>query len=220
MRISVQVTPVPIRMLSVACAIPPSVDQTNGLWPCSLTQGWKWSEMSPNVNPARSAICACRTSSFGGWSSEERAKPSSMRRKYLFAPPRNEASTLGGSSRRRGAAGAVGGRSAAERALHSHTVCAAGGCERRADRTTPAARRPALRQHRRDGGGAHERPAVLQARGTGVAARGERRTSRGRCVHAAAPRERCGSALGRRLRRRPRPVLLDPPPLRPNDVFR
>jgi len=77
-RISGQVTPVPIRIVSVACAIPPSVDQTNGLWPCSLTHGWKWSEMSPNVKPARSAICAWRTSSFGGWSSEERAKPSSM----------------------------------------------------------------------------------------------------------------------------------------------
>src|SRR3954463_9322667 len=48
--------------------------------------------MSPNVKPARSAICACPTSSLGGWSSEERAKPSSMRRKYLFAARRNEAS--------------------------------------------------------------------------------------------------------------------------------
>jgi hypothetical protein len=24
----------------VACAIPPSVDQTNGLWPCFVVQGW------------------------------------------------------------------------------------------------------------------------------------------------------------------------------------
>ena len=58
MRIKGQVTPVPIRILSVAWAIPPSVDQTNGLCPWSLTHGWKWSEISPNVKPARSAICA------------------------------------------------------------------------------------------------------------------------------------------------------------------
>ncbi len=30
-RISGQVTPVPMPIVSVACAIPPSVDQTNGL---------------------------------------------------------------------------------------------------------------------------------------------------------------------------------------------
>ena len=37
------VTPVPTRIVSVACAIPPSIDQTNGLWPWGSIQGWKWS---------------------------------------------------------------------------------------------------------------------------------------------------------------------------------
>jgi len=40
MRISGQVTPVPTRIFSVARAIPPSVDQTNELWPCFVIHGW------------------------------------------------------------------------------------------------------------------------------------------------------------------------------------
>ena len=48
----------------------------------------------------------------------------------------------------------------------------------------------------------------------------ERCPARRRRVHAAALRERRGPTLGRRLRRRLRPVLLDPPPLRLDDVLR
>ena len=40
MRIRGQVTPVPTRIVVVACAMPPSVDQTNGLCPCLSIHGW------------------------------------------------------------------------------------------------------------------------------------------------------------------------------------
>ena len=40
MRIIGQVTPVPTRIVVVACAMPPSVDQTNGLCPCLSIHGW------------------------------------------------------------------------------------------------------------------------------------------------------------------------------------
>jgi len=36
-----QVTPVPTLRRSVACAMPPITDHTNGLWPCLSIQGWK-----------------------------------------------------------------------------------------------------------------------------------------------------------------------------------
>ena len=72
-RIVGHVTPVPSRRRSVACAIPPITVHTNGLWPCSSTHGWKWSEMSANVKPASSASRALRTRSPGGCSSEESA---------------------------------------------------------------------------------------------------------------------------------------------------
>ena len=44
----------------------PITVQTNGLWPCASTHGWKWSEISANSNPASSASHAKRTRSFGG----------------------------------------------------------------------------------------------------------------------------------------------------------
>ena len=53
-RIGGHVTPVPSRIRSVACAIPPITLQTNGLCPCASTQGWKWSLISANVKPASS----------------------------------------------------------------------------------------------------------------------------------------------------------------------
>ena len=44
-RVVGQVTPVPTRIRSVACEIPPRTAHTNGLLPCWSTQGWKWSEI-------------------------------------------------------------------------------------------------------------------------------------------------------------------------------
>ena len=46
-----QVTPVPTRTVDVVWATPPRTDQTNGLWPCSSIQGWKWSEMDRKSKP-------------------------------------------------------------------------------------------------------------------------------------------------------------------------
>lgn len=66
------VTPVPIRMRSVACAIPPITLHTNGLWPWRSIRGWKWSEMKANGKPASSASRAWRTSSRGPCSSHAR----------------------------------------------------------------------------------------------------------------------------------------------------
>jgi hypothetical protein len=40
MRIVGQVTPVPTRIVEVARATPPSVDQTKGLCPCFEIHGW------------------------------------------------------------------------------------------------------------------------------------------------------------------------------------
>lgn len=51
------VTPVPTRS-SVAAPIAPITLQTNGLWPCSSTHGWKWSEIIGSANPACSAATA------------------------------------------------------------------------------------------------------------------------------------------------------------------
>jgi len=42
MRISGHVTPVPIRKVSVACAMPPIVVHTNGLCPVFEIHGWMW----------------------------------------------------------------------------------------------------------------------------------------------------------------------------------
>ncbi len=50
----------------------PSTDQTNGLCPCTSSQGWKWSEIHSASNPACSARFAWRTSSFGECSSLDR----------------------------------------------------------------------------------------------------------------------------------------------------
>ena len=70
-RVVGQVTPVVTRM-SVASDSAPITDQTNGLWPCSSIQGWKWSEIQRAWKPASSASFACRTSSAGPFSSQER----------------------------------------------------------------------------------------------------------------------------------------------------
>lgn len=43
----------------------PITDHTNGLFPCSPSRGWKWSEIHSRSNPAASASRACRTSSRG-----------------------------------------------------------------------------------------------------------------------------------------------------------
>ena len=45
---------------------------TNGLLPCSLFHGWKWSLIHRPSNPARSAALACSTSAAGPYSSVER----------------------------------------------------------------------------------------------------------------------------------------------------
>jgi len=47
-------------------------DHTCPLWPCSSSQGWKWPEIHSASKPASSASLACRTSSCGGYSSEDR----------------------------------------------------------------------------------------------------------------------------------------------------
>ena len=70
-RISGQVTPVATSIRSVACAIPPSTLQTNGLWPCASIHGWKWSEIIANEKPRSSARAVSRTRSSGGCSSDE-----------------------------------------------------------------------------------------------------------------------------------------------------
>src|SRR6185437_1269531 len=53
----------------------PITDQTNGLWPCAPVHGWKWSEIHNRSKPACSASRACRTSSFGPNSSQDRKYP-------------------------------------------------------------------------------------------------------------------------------------------------
>ena len=52
MRIIGHVTPVPTRIVSVACAMPPSVDHTNGLWPCASIHGWIVVGDQAEVKPA------------------------------------------------------------------------------------------------------------------------------------------------------------------------
>ncbi len=66
------VTPVPIRIRDVACAMAPSTVQTCGLCPWAPIQGWKWSEMRAYAKPASSARRTWATSSSGGNSSLER----------------------------------------------------------------------------------------------------------------------------------------------------
>ena len=77
-RIVGHVTPVPSRIRSVACEIPPITDQTNGLWPCESVHGWKWSEIIANSSPVSSARRASWTRSFGGSSSYQTARPKSV----------------------------------------------------------------------------------------------------------------------------------------------
>ena len=56
----------------VAWETAPITDHTNGLWPCSSSQGWKWSEIHRASNPASSASRAWRTRSAGPYSSQDR----------------------------------------------------------------------------------------------------------------------------------------------------
>jgi hypothetical protein len=50
----------------------PITDHTNGLWPWASVHGWKWSEIQSRSKPACSACWACRTSSRGPYSSQDR----------------------------------------------------------------------------------------------------------------------------------------------------
>lgn len=59
----------------VASESAPITDHTNGLWPCSSFQGWKWSEIHSASNPASCARLAWSTSSFGPNCSQERKYP-------------------------------------------------------------------------------------------------------------------------------------------------
>jgi len=72
MRIVGQVTAVVTFSFWVTDAIPPSTDQTNGLCPCSSSQGWKWSLIHNASKPACSARPAAFTSSLPGCSSLDR----------------------------------------------------------------------------------------------------------------------------------------------------
>ena len=56
------VTPVPTSSRSVACAMAPRTPHTKGLWPCSDTHGWKWSEIIAVVKPVASPSVASSTS--------------------------------------------------------------------------------------------------------------------------------------------------------------
>ena len=47
-------------------------DHTKLDWPCSSSQGWKWSDIHSASKPACSASLACLTSSAGSYSSEDR----------------------------------------------------------------------------------------------------------------------------------------------------
>ena len=71
MRISGHVTAVPSPIRSVTDAMPPIVLQTNPLWPCASTHGWKWSEIRRWSKPASSACFALATRSVGVCSSDE-----------------------------------------------------------------------------------------------------------------------------------------------------
>jgi hypothetical protein len=59
--------------------IAPIVDHTNGLWPCSSIQGWKWSEIHSAWKPACCARRACSTNAPGPCSSLDRKQPIFMR---------------------------------------------------------------------------------------------------------------------------------------------
>ena len=69
MRIVGAVTAVETRIRSVTCAMAPSTDQTNGLWPWLSSHGWKWSEIQAASKPARSAREAARDQPLPGCSS-------------------------------------------------------------------------------------------------------------------------------------------------------
>jgi hypothetical protein len=56
-----QVTAVISPSRRVALAMAPSTDQASGAWPCSSSQGEKWSEIAANSKPASSAALALRT---------------------------------------------------------------------------------------------------------------------------------------------------------------
>ncbi len=65
----------------------PITDQTNGLWPCSSFQGWKWSLIHNASKPAASAAVAWATRSAGPYSSQDRKYPIFTAAAY----PRSEA---------------------------------------------------------------------------------------------------------------------------------
>jgi len=71
MRVVGQVTAV-VTGSELTWPIAPIIDHTNGLWPCSSFQGWKWSEIHSASNPACSARRAWSSSSAGVYSSHER----------------------------------------------------------------------------------------------------------------------------------------------------
>ncbi len=58
-----QVSPVARSSSEVAWATAPRTDQAKGLWSCSGSQGWMWSEMQANARPLASAATAWSTSS-------------------------------------------------------------------------------------------------------------------------------------------------------------
>ena len=77
MRTVGHVTPTPTFRFEVACDRAPRTDQTNGLCPCSLIHGWKWSEIDTKSKPASSAATAISTSLLGECSSLESVSPCS-----------------------------------------------------------------------------------------------------------------------------------------------
>jgi len=64
----------------VTCEIAPMTAQTKLDWPCSSSQGWKWSEIHSASNPACSAIRACWTRLAGSYSSDDRKYPKRVMR--------------------------------------------------------------------------------------------------------------------------------------------
>ena len=75
MRMIGHVTPTPTPIEDVRSAIAPSTAQTNGEWPCSLIQGWKWSEIETKSKPCSSANPAISTSRLGACSSLDSVNP-------------------------------------------------------------------------------------------------------------------------------------------------
>ena len=92
MRTVGQVTPVATRC-PVEAAMAPMTLQTNGLSPCRLVQGWKWSEMNTDRNPAASAIWAWATRSPGPCSSLDRKNPISAMSSLVRAGARCRGAT-------------------------------------------------------------------------------------------------------------------------------